>query len=373
MKIIIGGDICPININENHFKNNQEVFCDLQNEFKQSDLNIVNLEVPLTDATSRILKSGPNIKGPVFAAKSLNLSNVHVVSLANNHIGDFSSKGVLETIDVCTATSIKCVGAGADLIEARKPLIINAAKKRIGIISMSDTEFGIATNTKAGVNPLDICEASIQLINLKENTDYNIVILHEGKEHYKYPSPNLQKICRYLCDIGADLVVCQHSHICGAWESYKDSNIFYGQGNLMFDHANRNSKNWNTGYLIKVELEESKVSIKQIPFKQTFPGIAKLNKEESEDFFEESKQMSKNVLDQNFIEESWGKFIQKFEPLYFSVFKGYGRVLRKLNSIFPFAKFMYSKKSKAILLNAIRSRVHREVVIDILEKEVNGK
>lgn len=372
MKIIIGGDICPINTNESHFKNNAMVFGDFQEEFQQSDLNIINLEVPLTNATSKILKSGPNIKGPIFAANSLSLSNVHVVSLANNHIGDFSSQGVVETIEVCSKNNIKSVGAGTNIYEAGKPLVVNATKK-VGIISMSDTEFGIASTKEAGVNPLDICEASLQLIDLKEKTDYNIVILHEGKEHYKYPSPDLQKICRYLCDIGADLVVCQHSHICGAWETYKNSNIFYGQGNLMFDYADRNSNNWNTGFLIKIELEDNEVHLEQIPFKQTFPGIAKLSKEESEKFFEESEQMSKNVLDQNFINESWAKFIEKFEPLYFSVFKGYGRVLRKVNSIFPFVKRTYSKKSKTILLNAIRSRVHREVVIDILEKEVNGK
>ncbi|MBV7269249.1 CapA family protein [Winogradskyella luteola] len=372
MKIIIGGDVCPINTNENHFNGNSEVFCDLQNEFNESDLNIINLEVPLTDSSKKILKSGPNIKGAVSAAKSINTSKVHLVSLANNHIGDFSEEGVIDTLEVCESNNIKTVGAGVNLKTAKQPFISETSKK-VAVISMSDTEFGIANDNEAGANPLDLCELTLQLLEIKNKVDYTIVILHEGKEHYKYPSPDLQKICRYICDVGADLVICQHSHICGAWERYKKSNIFYGQGNLMFDYANRNSDNWKLGFLIKVKLlDNGDININQIPFKQTFPGIRRLDKEEEKLFRQQSIEMQKNVLDANFISTSWDNFIKKYRSLYYSVFRGHNKIIRKINSYIPISNLFYSPMKKAILLNAIRSRVHREVVISILEKDVNG-
>lgn len=371
MKILIGGDISPINSNKIHFDNNSKVFGEFQKLFDESDLNIVNLEVPLTNSSQKILKSGGSIKGPVFAAKSLKDSKIDVVSLANNHMGDFSEVGVSDTLNACDANNLITVGAGLNLDQAKQSIIFGQ-KKKVAVISFSDTEFGIAKKSKAGVNPLDICDLTLQLIQLKKEVDFCIVILHEGKEHYEYPSPNLQKICRYISDMGADLVVCQHSHICGAWEVYGNSNIFYGQGNLMFDYAKRNSENWKTGFLIQIELSEDlKVAIKQIPFKQMFPGIGKLNEADERGFYKKSKEMQVNVLNEDFISESWNAFISKFRLVYFSVFRGHNKILRKLNTLFSISNLFYNKSKKAMLLNVIRSRVHREVIIDILEKELN--
>lgn len=370
MKIIIGGDISPINSNENHFNNNSRVFNDFQELFNESDLNIINLEVPLTNSSDKILKSGKNIKGPTFAAKSLKESRIDIVSLANNHMGDFSDEGVIDTINNCNINNLKFVGAGLNSTKAQEPIIFGDTIK-VGILSFSDTEFGVVKKNKAGVNPLDICNLTLNLIELKKKVDFCIVLLHEGKEHYEYPSPDLQKICRYISDIGADLIVCQHSHISGAWEKYKQSNIFYGQGNLMFDFANRNSDSWTTGFLIQIELTKDKnVAIKQIPFKQTFPGIGKLNDLEEKEFYRKSNEMQKNVINEDFIVESWNTFITNYRKVYYSIFRGQNRVFRKINSIFSLSNMFYNRKKKAMLLNIIRSRVHREAIINILENDI---
>ena len=44
-------------------------------------------------------------------------------------------------------------------------------------------------------------------MELKKQCDYVIVLYHGGKEHYRYPSPYLQKVCRKIVDKGADIVV----------------------------------------------------------------------------------------------------------------------------------------------------------------------
>ena len=61
---------------------------------------------------------------------------------------------------------------------------------------------------------------------------------------------------------GADLVVCQHSHCIGCYESYKGSTIIYGQGNFIFDHLE--NEYWKTSMLIKLTLGEQ-CSIDFIP------------------------------------------------------------------------------------------------------------
>lgn len=67
--------------------------------------------------------------------------------------------------------------------------------------------------------------------------DYTIVLYHGGKEHYRFPSPNLQKYCRKFIEKGANIVICQHSHCIGCEENYKNGKIIYGQGNFLFDDS----------------------------------------------------------------------------------------------------------------------------------------
>src|SRR5689334_12366707 len=64
--------------------------------FKSADLNIVNLESPLTTAglESEIVKTGPPLKAPPAAIKVLTELHVGLVTLGNNHIYDFGEKGL---------------------------------------------------------------------------------------------------------------------------------------------------------------------------------------------------------------------------------------------------------------------------------------
>ncbi len=367
MKIIIGGDVCPINSNRSLFtRDNDKLFGDLQHVFDSADLSIVNLEVPLTERETKIIKSGANIKGTTDAAATLKKSGIKAVSLANNHIGDYGDGGVTDTLDNCKKAGLEYFGAGKNLSDAGKPYIFKG-ELTIGLLSYSDIEFGIAKADKAGANPLDLKQLTLDILKLKQEIDYCIVILHEGKEHYPYPSPELQKIARFICELGADMVVCQHSHISGAWEKYKNSDIIYGQGNLLFDYANRKSPSWTNGYLISIELSETEKKVKLIPFKQTFPGITPLNPAETKLFDEHMEVLSANTSDPAFIAANWTEFIQRFEKTYFSTFRGHGRIQRKVFSYLPFVKIFYPSRKKAMLLNVIRSRVHREVIIDLLE------
>ena len=64
---------------------------------------------------------------------------------------------------------------------------------KIGIYACAENEFTIATDTTAGANPFDPFESLDHIQNLKRSCDYVIVLYHGGKEHYRYPSPYLQK------------------------------------------------------------------------------------------------------------------------------------------------------------------------------------
>lgn len=77
--------------------NNPDYFLkNVKNVFEQDDLTIANLEGPLTDEESHVIKSFP-FKGKKEYAKILTNSSVEAVTVANNHSMDRYQKGMDDT------------------------------------------------------------------------------------------------------------------------------------------------------------------------------------------------------------------------------------------------------------------------------------
>lgn len=374
MKILIAGDVVPINSNRNIFKSKNvlDYFSDFTSVFTEADLFVANLECPLTSANQKAAKSGSSIKAEPDAIEGIGSINVNLLSMANNHIGDFGGIGVRDTINQLKKHKLSCLGAGENPNEARRPFIHNAKGKTIGVLSYADFEFGMVNEHRPGANPFDTIHAFEDINSTKSQTDYIIVMLHDGKEYYSYPSPQLQKIGRYLIDLGADIVVCQHSHVIGAVENYKAGTIVYGQGNFLFDYRDNRTKEWSSGFFIEINLKE-KIDIDYIPFKQNYPGISRLSKQEEEVFRLQLAEQSKHVLDPNFIKASWADLISKQSSTYLSTALGHNSFLAKVLKKTGLYKYLMSKEISLIMLNYIRSRVHRESFREVLEQRIENK
>src|SRR5215471_5247781 len=158
--IVIGADICPIEGNRPYFESGDAttLFNDLLPELQQADLVIANLECPLIEKPSPILKTGPNFGEPSACINAIKASGIHVLCLANNHVMDHGAPGLENTLAVCARAGIATVGAGHNLDEARRILVRDIKGTRIGILAMAEKEFSIATNDAPGANPLDIIE-----------------------------------------------------------------------------------------------------------------------------------------------------------------------------------------------------------------------
>ncbi|MFP3488456.1 CapA family protein, partial [Staphylococcus sp. SIMBA_130] len=136
---------------------------------------------------------------------------------------DQGIRGLNSTTSILDSHNIPYVGVGGNIVEASKPFIINHDNMKIGIYTCAEHEFSIAEEDIPGANPFDPLESFDHIIKLKSESDYVIVLYHGGKEHYRYPSPYLQKICRKFVEKGADIVICQHSHAVGCFEEYHNS------------------------------------------------------------------------------------------------------------------------------------------------------
>ena len=196
---------------------------------------------------------------------------------------------------------------------------------------------------------------------------------HGGIEHYKNPSPTLQKKCRKFIRAGADLVLCQHSHCIGTVERIHDGTILYGQGNSLFGYR-EGEEAWNEGLLVEVDIKE-KNKIEFRLMKATFDGISLATEEKQWARLSRLEEDSKRLDDEKWVADEWREFALKQASLNMPLLYGWNRIMIKMNRIFGnrLINLRYSKKRQMITMNLMRCESHHEVMETIFKEKVFRK
>lgn len=375
MDLIIGGDLAPTKSNYYVFEQGdiESIIGEkILNCIRKSDFRIFNLEVPLTDELKPVLKDGPNLFAPVATLKGIKQLNPDILALANNHILDQDEQGLHRTITELDKYGIKHVGADANLEKASIPLVLEKNGIKVGVYACAEYEFSIAGEKSAGANPFDPLESPDHISALREQSDFVIVLHHGGKEHYRYPSPGLRKVCRKMVDKGADLVVCQHSHCIGAFEKYKNGTIVYGQGNFLFDR--NDNEFWKTGLLLKVAINKN-LSVEFVPFEKRGNGVEIIDNERAKEVMDSFLKRSEQILIPGFIESEFERFCNENGQYYMAVFAGMGKIIRNVDKLANgvFTKLLYRGRKACNVQNHIECESQRETVIGYLNKKRLGK
>lgn len=377
IKILIGGDLCPIGRNESLFRKGDAsaIFNGLLSEFQKADFSIVNLECPIIRESSPIKKNGPALGASEDCLNGIRAAGINVLNLANNHIMDHGDRGLENTINLCDKFGINHVGAGENLAAARKIRVCRIDDFRVGILSLAEHEFSIATKNTWGANPLDIIDFVRNVENHRSEFDYLIVLLHGGNEHYPYPRPSLMDTCRFLAEQGADAIICQHSHCPGCYETYRESHIVYGQGNLIMDMPSR-YKWFHEGFLVSLRIgQNKKAQMEIIPYVQSdsVPGAHRMELEQEREFRNALEERSRAILNESFIDKQWDVFCRKNRNRYLSWLGGHNSLVRRLDGKFSFLRYFRSRRILQSHLNLIHCESHREALVSILSREsTNG-
>lgn len=208
--------------------------------FENSDLNIANLECCITDEAVNRAEKEWTFALPTKYVNAIKEAGIKLLTLANNHILDFGTDALLNTIKVLDDNNIFHIGAGENIREASKIYIKEIEGKRYAFISASAViphENWKANEDRAGVaNGYDTMTICNRIINLKTklSIDKVIVYMHWGRELEIYSGEMQQTIGRRLVDAGADLVVGTHAHVVQEIEYYNNVPIVYSLGNFVY-------------------------------------------------------------------------------------------------------------------------------------------
>ncbi len=181
------------------------------------DVTFANLEGTLTESTARADKEYA-FKGDPSYTEILADGSVEVVTLANNHSGDYGEQSFEDTKSCLTSAGIDyCTG---DTIAYRQVNGIQTAF--IGIYVLDQ-----------GMN----CEQQVRdTIAAAKGQGAKLIIaaFHWGSEKAQEPDETQKALAHTAVDCGANLVVGHHPHMLQAIEKYNGVYIVYSLGNFCF-------------------------------------------------------------------------------------------------------------------------------------------
>ncbi|SMO50346.1 poly-gamma-glutamate synthesis protein (capsule biosynthesis protein) [Saccharicrinis carchari] len=371
INILITGDFAPINrVEELSVKGNfQSVFNDFIDVFKNNDLNVVDLECPLTHANTTRPKTGPYQKAHPDTIGALRYADVSLLAMANNHIMDYGEQGVKDTLALCQQNGMATIGIGSSHDEAAKPYVLEQYGKKIALINYADNEFLSTPNGNYTCNPIDPVNSYYDIDQAARHNDFVIVIVHAGNEFYRLPSPRTKKLYRYLADQGADAIIAHHTHVFSGYEIYKGKPIFYGLGNFVYDWPGKIHSDWNRGYVVRLSFTDT-LAYKIIPLKQsnTEPGVHHLTDDEKGVFDADIRTLNNIIANDNQLEAEFKKYCQSVFPMYDAFIEpNFGRYITALQKRGWLPKLL-SRQKRLFHLNLSRCESHRDVLLRLLKK-----
>ncbi|NMH25346.1 CapA family protein [Flavobacterium solisilvae] len=377
MKILIAGDYCPIGRTDKYLQEEKydELFNGFEKVIQKCDFSIINFECPITKSEIKIDKTGPCIKTEnLNSLKALQFAGFNLLTLANNHIQDYSGQGVVDTIEVAKKNGFDVVGAGKNSVEASKPFVTEIQGIKIGFINIAENEFCAATDTMPGANTFDFIENTRVIKELKSKVNKIILIYHGGREHYQLPTPEQRKRFRYFIDSGVDAIVAHHTHCVSGFEYHNKKPIIYSLGNFIFDYKKKYQKGiWTEGMSVILSLnnKDDNFTIELIPHlqgRENNSAFVLLENKEKEDFLEKVNNLSDKIVNDKVFFEEWKKYIKTQERFYLPSLYIKNFLLRALfmKGILPV--YLLKSKHNILALNLTRCEAHSEILKKILEK-----
>lgn len=376
MNIIIAGDYCENNRSSEYIKSHsyKELFGEIKPFIEKADIAIANFEFPIITANSQpIDKTGPHLGGCMDSIDAIKYAGFTVLTLANNHILDQGEKCCIETKNFLEEAGLKTVGVGENLEDANKVLYLSQESKTIAIINCCEHEFTIASDNSVGANPLNPIAIYRNIQEAKEKSDFVLVIVHGGIEHFQYPTTRMKETYRFFISVGADAVINHHQHCYSGYEIYEGKPIFYGLGNFHFDFKNKRECIWNYGYLVSLDTDAPQ-NFKIIPYEQCNYSVSTRPLDENGEvrFFESLREINSVIQNNTLLEAKKNEFVTNTNLEFKYILSPYAS--KRLNSLY-FRGILPDLRDKSRwlkLLNAIQCESHRERILDYIRAKIKG-
>ncbi|RJG12816.1 CapA family protein [Pseudomonas cavernicola] len=226
------------------------VWGDALDEFglRQPQVRIINLETAVS-RHGRPEQKGINYRMSPENFPAISAAGIDCCVLANNHVLDWGTAGLAETLDTLSSNGMCSAGAGHDRQSAEAPAVLpQPGGRRLLVYGLGTPDSGIppdwvATDRHAGVARLeDLSRQSLRpvakrILEGKSPGDLVVASIHWGGNWgFDIPQEQVRFAHALIDKAGVDLVHGHSSHHIKGIEVYREHLILYGCGDLLNDY-----------------------------------------------------------------------------------------------------------------------------------------
>jgi poly-gamma-glutamate synthesis protein (capsule biosynthesis protein) len=216
----------------------------------KADITFANLECAVS------LRGSPQAKQFVFRGQPSSVppmsrrAGIDVVSLANNHAGDYGDAALLDTLRSVRAAGITPVGAGASEASAYRPQVIRRLGLRVAFVGFSTVlpfDFR-ALGDNPGTAWGHAGRVSSVVREARKRADVVVAAFHWGIERATHESAQQRALAQVALRAGATAVIGSHPHVLQPIRRpARRRLVAYSLGNFVFSAASPNTE--RTGIL----------------------------------------------------------------------------------------------------------------------------
>jgi poly-gamma-glutamate synthesis protein (capsule biosynthesis protein) len=230
---------------------------DLKSLTEQADVAFCNLETPVVkppkgDPYCFTTRGDFFFKAPPVLVDAIKWAGFSVVSIANNHIDNAGTEGIISTIEFLKKKDIGVAGAGQTTALAHSPTIVEVNGVSIAYLAFCSSRLGSDPNCedteKVHVCRVDPRDSSTKILfedisYAKSVADIVVLSFHWGPSEYQYsPSPSTIKLAKECAERGVSVIAGHHPHVLQKVEHYKcrdgrKSLIMWSLGNLVSNQS----------------------------------------------------------------------------------------------------------------------------------------
>lgn len=243
----------------------RECFALVRDELRKADIAFCQLEVNLTERGSRLPQVRHTHRAKASSAEAMKDAGFTIVSFSGNHCLDWGQVGFFDTIDNLKGAGLGVVGVGANILEARAPVIQEANGVRVAFLAYNSIlpSHYWAEADRPGCAPMrawtiyeqiepdqpgtparihthalraDLDAMVEDVRKARELADVVVMSIHWGIHFIPAVLADYQQeVAHAAIDAGVDMVLGHHAHILKGVEVYRGKPVFYSMGNFAID------------------------------------------------------------------------------------------------------------------------------------------
>jgi poly-gamma-glutamate capsule biosynthesis protein CapA/YwtB (metallophosphatase superfamily) len=258
-------------------KKRERMLSDVADTMRAPDITLVNGEGVISGGGTFTDKGEPRpymYRADPVATEVLKQIGVDVITLGNNHSGDYGPFALQEMLDRLQHEGIQYTGAGTNLADARQPAYVRVDDTVIAIVGV-DLTISRRARAKAntpgvlwlpGLKPQRSNHVIRELKTIqKEARQFaHVVVLtpHWGNNFSDTPSAETQALGkRIIREAGYDAIFGHSAHQLQGAELIDGKPIIYDAGNLLLDFNGHRS---NVGQALLFEVQFTRAGITEV-------------------------------------------------------------------------------------------------------------